>query len=127
MAITWKVSHPARLVVAVGKDEVTSADLLFCLEELGKAGVMPYRKVFDLTGIARMMTQAEVKQVGMRVAAREFGQEIGAVAVVVTSGGIAELVRTFEAAAIADRPLKVFRDLYAARAWLDEVAPATRP
>lgn len=123
MSITWTASHPLRLVVAVGKDEITSADMLFCLDEMSKAGVIPYRKIFDLTGIATMMSQADLRAAGTRVAALADGKQIGAVAIVVASGAIAELARIFEAAATANRPLQIFRDLYAARAWLDEIAP----
>ena len=35
-----------------------------------------------------------------------------------------ELAKVFEATATTKRPLQIFRDFHAARAWLDEVAPA---
>ncbi len=123
MSITWTASHPARLVVAVGKEEITAADVLFCIDEMSKAGVVPYRKIFDLTGVARMMSQADLRSVGVRVTARAEGKQLGAVAIVVTSAAFGELAKLFETSAAADRPLRIFRDLYAARAWLDAVAP----
>jgi hypothetical protein len=123
MSITWTASHSARLVVAVGKEEVTAADALFCIDEMSKSGVIPYRKIFDLTGVARMMSQADLRSVGARVTTRAEGRQLGPIAIVVTSGAFGELAKVFETSAAADRPLRIFRDLYAARAWLDEVAP----
>jgi hypothetical protein len=57
------------------------------------------------------------------VTALGTGREVGAIAIVVASAGIAELVRIFEATAASKRPFQIFRDLCAARAWLDEIAP----
>ena len=45
MSITWTVSHPLRLVVATGKGEVTAADILFYVDEIGKAGAISYRAI----------------------------------------------------------------------------------
>jgi hypothetical protein len=126
MSITWTVSHPARLVIAVGKDEVTAADILFCADELANTGVNPYRKIFDLTHIARAMSQADVRLVGQRMAARAADQPFGPIAIVVASSGIAELAKIFQVTAAAKRPVQIFRNRYTARAWLDEVAPPDR-
>ena len=124
MAITWTVSHPVRLVVAVGKDEVTSTDILFCADEMTNTGVIAYRKIFDLTRIARVMSQADVRAVGKRMAALADSHRFGPVAIVVASSGIAELAKVFQATSVAKRPVRIFRDLYAARTWLDEIAPS---
>jgi hypothetical protein len=123
MSITWTISHPARLVVAVGRDEITATDVLFWSDGMGEAGVTSYRKLLDLTGVARMMPQADIRLVAIRVTARAVGWEVGAIAIVVASAGIAELVRIFEVTAASKRPFQIFRDLCAARAWLDEIAP----
>jgi hypothetical protein len=45
------------------------------------------------------------------------------VAIVVASNGIEGSARHFEEASAAKRPVRIFRDLYAARVWLDEIAP----
>jgi len=123
MSITWTVSHPARLIVAVGKDDVTSTDILFCADEFANAGINPYRKLFDLTRISRTMSQADMQLVGKRMATRAAGQPFGPIAIVVPSVVIAELIKVFQATSAAKRPVQIFRDLYTARAWLDEVAP----
>jgi len=69
MALKWKVSHLERLVVAVSKYEVTAADVLFCADELAKAGLNDYRKLFDLTRLARAMSPLDIRSVGLRLAA----------------------------------------------------------
>jgi hypothetical protein len=48
---TWTIAHPARLVAAVGKGEVTATDAFYYLDEIRKIGAMPYRKLLDLTGL----------------------------------------------------------------------------
>jgi hypothetical protein len=127
MSVTWTVSHPARLIVAVGKDEVTSTDILYCADEFAKNGINAYRKLFDLTRIARTMPQADMQLVGKRMGARASGQAFGPIAIVVSSSVIAGSAKIFQATATepeaAKRPVQIFRDLYAARAWLDEIAP----
>jgi hypothetical protein len=124
MALKWKVSHLERLVVAVSKYEVTAADVLFCADELAKAGLNDYRKLFDLTRLARAMSPLDIRSVGLRLAAAAHGQEFGPIAIVVASDAIAGSVALFQGAAGADRPVQIFRDRYVARVWLDVIAPA---
>jgi hypothetical protein len=123
MSVTWTVLHPERLVIVTGRDEVTPADLLFCIDEMTKAGVNPYRKIYDMTLIARSMSLADLQLLGKRMATIADGQRLGPVAIVVASNGIAGSARHFEDTSGARRPARIFRELYAARAWLDEMAP----
>jgi hypothetical protein len=126
MSIKWRVLHPARLVVAVARDEITAADILFCVEETEKAGLRAYRKVYDLTRIARATPQADVHLVGQRLSAAANNEQFGPAAIVTSSGGIAELARILEDTSVENRQVRVFRDLMSARVWLDEVAPPHR-
>jgi hypothetical protein len=59
-----EVLRPGRLVVAVARDEITAADILFCVEETDNSGLRAYRKVYDLTRIARATPQTDVRLVG---------------------------------------------------------------
>ena len=45
MSLVWTVSHPERLVVAIGQNTVTATDILFCVDGTLKAGVISYRKI----------------------------------------------------------------------------------
>jgi len=127
MSITWTISHPLRLVIATGKGEATSADFLFYFDEIAKAGAIPYRKLLDLTNVGIPMPQADIRRVGRRSENLADKKLVGPSAIVVTSDAFANLVKIFDAATKAERPLKIFRDLRAARAWLDEVAPVAAP
>ena len=53
--ITGTVAHPERLVIAVGKGEVSATGAFYYLDEIKKIGAMPYRKLLDLTGVATAM------------------------------------------------------------------------
>jgi hypothetical protein len=123
MALTWKVLHPERLVVAVSKYEVTAADVLFCADELLKAGLSDYRKLFDLTRLARAMSPVDIRSIGRRLAAAAHGRGFGPIAIVVASDAIAGSAALFQGV-VADRPVQIFRDLFVARVWLDVTAPA---
>ena len=123
MAITWRVLHPERLVLGTAKAQVTAADLLYCMDELTKAGLHAYRKVFDFTLIAQVMPRAEVQLIGERTSAIAGGAPFGPMAIVVASNAIAGSVRTYEQATTLKRPFQIFRDFPSARAWLDEIAP----
>jgi hypothetical protein len=123
MSITWTVSHPLRLVIATGKGEVTATDILFYVDEIGKAGAISYRKLLDLTGVAIAMPQADVRSIGTRFASRAGDAQLGPSAVVVGSDAFVKLAKVFDAAAQLNRPLRIFRDRHTAREWLDEVAP----
>ena len=127
MSITWTVLHPVRLVVAIGKGDLSSTDILFCADGFAKAGINPYRKIFDLTRIVNAPSPADIRLVGTSMAARAAGQPFGPIAIVAASSVIAELARIFEETSAANRPVRIFRDLYAAREWLDKVAPVADP
>jgi len=123
MAIKWRVLHPERLILATAKAEVTAADLLFCMDELTKAGLHVYRKIFDFTLIAQVMPRADVQLIGERTSAIPGRDRFGPMAIVVSSSAIAGSVRTYEQATALKRPVQIFRDFPSARAWLDETAP----
>jgi hypothetical protein len=123
MAIIWTVSHAERLVVAVGQNSVTATDILFCVDGMLKAGVISYRKIYDMTLLGITMPTLDLRSVGKRMAAMADNQGFGPVAIVVSSNGVAGSARHFEETSAAKRPVRIFRDLYAARVWLDEIAP----
>ena len=44
MSVTYTISHPTRLVIAVAKDRVSTADVLNYLMEVNEAGAQPYAR-----------------------------------------------------------------------------------
>jgi len=123
MAILWTVCHPERVVVAAGRDAVTATDILFCVDGMLRAGVISYRKIYDMTLLGITMPTLDLRSVGKRMAALADNQGFGPVAIVVASNGIEGSARHFEETSAARRPVRIFRDLFAARVWLDEIAP----
>jgi hypothetical protein len=123
MAITWKVSHPERLIIAYGKEAVTATDILYSADTFARTGINTYRKLFDLTRLTGAMPQLDMKMVGERMKVRATGQPFGPIALVVSTDGVAGAARIFQAAAEAERPVQIFWDFASAREWLDKMAP----
>ena len=123
MALVWTVSHPERLVVAIGQNTVTATDILFCVDGMVKAGVISYRKIYDMRLVDLGLTRLDLRSLGKSMAQIADGQKFGPVAIVVASDGIAGFARHFEERSGARRPVRIFRDLREARAWLDELLP----
>jgi hypothetical protein len=57
---------------------------------------------------------------GARIRAYHAMGPMGALAIVAVSENTYGLARLFGALAAADRPIKIFRDLKAARRWIEE-------
>jgi hypothetical protein len=67
--------------------------------------------------------QADIRLTGARTKARAATGQFGPIAIVAASAAIAGLARIFEETSAVNRPVRVFRDLFSARAWVDTVAP----
>ena len=126
MPVTYTISHPNRLVVALATDRVSSADVLNCLMEIHEAGAAPYRKIFDMTGARGTIPLIELRQIAKRAATFAESTPTGPLAIVVASDEHSDLARLFAYAATARRPVRVFRELHTAHAWLDSLDEAPR-
>jgi hypothetical protein len=121
--ITWTIDHDQRMLTAVCQGDVTLHDLEEYLDAVVVAGSMPYRKLFDGTRGDSTMTDEEMMALGARIRAYHAVGPMGPLAIVVTTEHTHGLARLFGALAAADRPIKIFRDMRAARRWL-EAQPA---
>ncbi|MBR2818472.1 MAG: hypothetical protein IKE60_27655 [Reyranella sp.] len=119
MPVHWTISHAKRLVVAVAKDEVTVADIEKYFAGVTADGAMSYRKIFEITHTPSVLTEANLRALGERVVLYAQHGQIGPVAIVAASDESFAQAQTFAAAASARRPLAIFRELHAARHWLD--------
>ena len=119
MPVHWTVSHPQRLVVAVAKDQVTVADIEQYFAGVTAEGGMAYRKIFEITHTPMALSEENLKALGQRVVFYAQHGQIGPVAIVAASDESFAQAQTFAAAAPARRPLAIFRELHAARQWLD--------
>jgi hypothetical protein len=111
------------MVTAICEGVVTLLDIEGYLDAVVVAGAMSYRKLFDGTRGDSAMTDEEMMALGARIRAYHGMGAMGALAIVVVTEHTHGLARLFGALAAADRPIKIFRDLRAARRWL-EAQPA---
>jgi len=120
MPVHWTISHPARLVIAVAKDEVKVEDIEQYFTGITVEGAMAYRKIFEIGATPMAMTEEGLKSLGQRVMLYAQHGKVGPVALVAGSDESFAQAQTFAAAANAKRPLQIFREMHAARRWLDE-------
>ena len=120
MPVHWTVSHPQRLVVAVTKDKVTVADIEQYFAGVTADGAMAYRKIFEITHTPNALSDENLKALGQRVVFYAQHGQIGPVAIVAASDESYAQAQIFAGAAQVRRPLQIFRELHAARQWLDE-------
>src|SRR5215467_2492071 len=119
MPVHWTVSHPQKLVVAVAKDAVTVADIEQYFAGVTADGAMGYRKIFEITHTPMALNEENLKILGQRVVFYAQHGQIGPVAIVAASDESYAQARIFADAATVSRPLQIFRELHAARQWLD--------
>jgi hypothetical protein len=119
MPVTWTISHPARLVIAVVKDEANLADMQQYLDAVVVADALSYRKIFDLSNGALDLTDQDMMALGARIRAYASTSTMGPLAIVAASPQAYERARFYSTLADADRPLQIFRELHLARKWLD--------
>jgi hypothetical protein len=119
MPLQWTVSHPTRLVIAVAKDDLHLKDIEDYLDGVVAVGALPYRKIFDTTGAVGSLSEDDLMALGARIRAYISIGQIGPLAIVASTDRSYGQARMFMALAEADRPVKIFRELHAARRWLD--------
>ncbi len=119
MPVQWTISHPQRLVVAVAKDTVTVADIEQYFAGVTAGGGMAYRKIFEITHTPMALSEENLRALGQRVLFYAQHGQIGPLAIVAASEESFVQAKIFADAATARRPLQIFRELHAARQWLD--------
>jgi hypothetical protein len=124
MPIHWTISKPTRLVVAVCKGAIGRKDIEAYLDAVVVADVLPYRKIFDMTQAEGTLSDADMMELGARIRAYATTGPMGPLAIVASTAESHERAHLFATLADAQRPLKIFRELHAARQWLDAQAPA---
>jgi hypothetical protein len=125
MPVHWTVSHSARLVIAVAKDEVKVEDIEQYFTGVTAEGAMAYRKIFEIGATPMALSEDGLRSLGQRVVLYAQHGQVGPVALVAGSDESFAQAQVFAAAAKAGRPLQIFREMHAARRWLDEQDGAT--
>jgi hypothetical protein len=120
MPVHWTISHSARLVIAVTKDEVRVEDIEKYFAGVTAHGGMAYRKIFEITATPMALSDENVQALGQRVVLYAQHGQVGPLAIVASSDESYAQAQAFAAASTARRPLRIFRELHTARRWLDE-------
>ena len=120
MPVHWTISHPSRLVVAVAKDEVKVEDIEKYFTGVTTEGAMAYRKIFEIGATSMAMSDDMLKGLGQRVALYAQHGQLGPLAIVASSDESYAQAQIFASSATASRSLQIFREIHAARRWLDE-------
>lgn len=119
MPLYWTIDSKRRLFTGVGEGEVTLADAMSLLKVLAGAKALSYRKLFDGRAVKSAMTGDDLLAVCVQIRTYHEQGHVGALAMVATPEQTVTFARLLGALAAADRPIKVFSSLRAARSWLD--------
>ena len=119
MPVHWTVSHPNRLVVAIAKDEVVARDIEQYFAGVTAEGGMSYRKIFEITHTPMALSEENLRALGARMIYYAEHGQVGPVAIVAASDESYAQAQLFAQAACISRPLQIFREMHAAREWLE--------
>ena len=118
MALNWTIDSRLRTVDIIADGEVSAVDAMAFFDAIEGAAALPYNKLLDCTHGSSAMTPEDLMSIVARIRAQHGLSVMGALAVVATPEQARLLARLLGAAAVADRPLKVFEELRPARRWL---------
>jgi hypothetical protein len=123
MALYWTIDSRRRAVEIVAEGDVTMTDAMAFFDAVEGAEALAYSKLLDGTRARAAMTPDDVLSIVVRIRGLHALGTMGALAVVATAEQAQRIARLLGAAAVADRPMKVFDDLRLARRWLEAQAP----
>jgi len=107
-------------VIAVAKDYVKVQDIEQYFTAVTTEGAMAYRKIFEIGAQPIPVSDEDLKKLGQRVVLYAQHGQVGPLALVAGSDRSFAQAQLFAMAATAGRPLQIFREMHAARRWLDE-------
>jgi hypothetical protein len=113
--------HLDKTMVGRTEGEITLADLTGYLEDVEKARAVGYAKIFDCSVGQSNLLPAEREAFAKRLAAyhAKYGKQAGPFAVVAGADVVERLADLQALVPPANtRPVKIFNDIHAARAWL---------
>ncbi|HKH66028.1 MAG TPA: STAS/SEC14 domain-containing protein [Reyranella sp.] len=126
MALYWTIDSRRRTVDVVADGEVSMTDAVAFFDAVEGANALAYSKLLDGTRLRAAMTPDDVLSIIVRIRGLHALRTMGALAVVATAEQAERIARLLGAAAVADRPMKVFDDVRQARRWI-EAQPSRSP
>lgn len=125
--MSWCISHPSRLVIAVAKGELDPQDMMEFVTCVDSANARPYRKMVDVTGVTALFSADKIRRFAWLIRQREDESEVGPIGVVAGSPDVHRQAVLFAKQAQRYRPIKVFHEQHDARKWLNAIAADTKP
>jgi hypothetical protein len=122
MALTWKISHPERLVTVLGEGNIVLQDVERYLDDVVVSDALPYAKLFDLGTANWTLNDTDMLVLAARIRAYPALGTFGPIAIVAASDAQHEHALMFEALTDIERPLRIFRTRDDARKWLSGFA-----
>jgi hypothetical protein len=119
MPVHWTISHSSRLIVAIAKENVSVQDIEQYFAGVTAAGGMAYRKIFEITHTPMALSDENLKALGARMMYYAQHGQVGPVAIVAASDESYAQAEAFAKVAKISRPLAIFREMQAARQWLE--------
>ena len=123
MPLSWTISHPQRLVIAVARGDVAPHEFGAYIEAMQPVG--PYRRLFVVSGMSTVFDTALMRSVGNAARDQSRKEKLGPIAIVADNeAAYASAMVYVDAAQGIDRPIRIFREQHDARRWLDSLVPA---
>lgn len=121
MPLHWTIDSKERLVTVVAEGAVTRADVEAYLDALVGMGAITYRKLFDGSRADGAMSADDMMALGVMFRRFHANGPVGALAIVVPDSSVELMSRVLGILAAADRPMRVFREVAAARRWIESL------
>lgn len=109
MPLSWTISHPQRLLIAVAKGEVAPHEFGAYLAAVERESAAAYRKMFEVTGLTGGLDATRLQSVGRAVEEHARRSAIGPIAIVATTDEAFVAAMVYAEAAAVDRPLQIPR------------------
>lgn len=121
MPLRWTIDPEQKLVTAVAEGDVTRVEFDAFLDDMKRAGADTYRKLFDGRRGGTHMEADDILALGARMRASHERGPVGPLAVVVPESHAESIGRVLGMLAAAKRPMRVFRQVGAARKWISNL------
>lgn len=118
MPLHWTIDPDERLFSAVAEGDVTKAEFEAYLDTIDSADLHTWRKLFDGLQAHTTMGAENILALGVRMRDSHRKSAVGALAIVVQEEKVPMFTRVLGMLAAANRPMRVFSDLGAAREWI---------
>jgi hypothetical protein len=119
MAFDWHIDSETRRVSITAEGDFTRADVEAYIKAVEACGAVGWSKLLDGRFSRASMSQEDMLAIGALFRGFHVRGPVGPLAVVVSGAQLDHVSRLLGILATADRPMRVFNDLDAARRWLD--------